>query len=659
MSVERQHIIRKTSFLFALLLVMMIGVAVRIIYIQIHDGKKYNNISEQITEKIDTIHANKGNVYAADGSLLATSMFRYEIRMDVVTVDNKILQKELPALAKELSKFLEESPAYYSNKISKAKHQKNRYLFIARNLSYTDYQKFKSFPIFKLGANRGGFIAIQKTVREHPLGKVAARTIGYADYRGRPGIEGAFANSLKGKNGQRLKQKIAQGQWKPINDDNEVEPEDGMDVITTIDINMQDIAHQALLEQLEKHEADHGCVVLMEVKTGEIKAIANLGRTSKGGYFEKLNYAVGESHEPGSTFKLMSMIVALEDKVIDTSAIVDTEKGVWSLYRKKIRDSNRKGYGEISAARAFEVSSNVGVSKLIYDQYKDNPEKFVKGLLKMNLDQTLGLPIKGEGIPKIPYPGDKSWSGLSLAQMSYGYEIELTPLQTLTFYNAIANDGKMVKPRFVKEIRYQNKSKGNQIFKTEIINKKICSKPTIEKAKEMLRNVVERGTATNIYSKNYSIAGKTGTCQAEYWTDNMYYIASFTGFFPVENPEYSCIVVIHKPTQNGYYGNVVAAPVFKKIAQKIYAATPQIETVKKGDASFVDLENHFNKYDNQIKKTYQTMPNVKGMSGMDAVSLLENLGMRVQFSGTGAVKNQSINVGERIIKGRTVYLTLT
>lgn len=637
----------------------MLGVAARIIYIQVIDGAKYQDLSEQITEKIDTIYANKGNVYAADGSLLATSMFRYEIRMDVMTVDNKILQDELPALAKELAKLLGESPSYYSQRINKAKRHKNRYLFIARNLSYPDYKKIKSFPIFKLGANRGGFIAIQKTVREHPLGKVAARTIGYADYRGRPGIEGAFADELKGKNGQRLKQKIAKGQWKPINDDNEIEPEDGMDVITTIDINMQDIAHEALLEQLEKFQADHGSVVLMEVKTGEIKAIANLGRTSKGKYYEKLNYAVGESHEPGSTFKLMSMIVALEDKVVDTSTLVDTDKGSWTLYKHKIKDSNHKGYGIISSAKALEVSSNVGISKLIYEHYKDNPKKFVTGLRRMNLDQKLGLPIRGEGKPVIPHPDDKSWSGTTLAWMSYGYGVQLTPLQNLTFYNAIANNGIMVKPKFVKEIRFQNSSKGSKVFKTEVINKRICSKATVAKAKEMLRNVVKRGTATNIRSKDYSIAGKTGTCQAQYWTDSLYYIASFTGFFPVENPEYSCTVVIHKPTRNGYYGNIVAAPAFKKIAQKIYTATPEIFTVDKEDVAYPKLNQRFNKYDQKAQKTYQVMPNVKGMSGMDAVSLLENLGLAVQFSGTGAVRSQSIHAGEKIIKGKTVYLSLT
>ena len=659
MSIERQNIVRNAGFILLLLLLLMLGVAVRVILLQVNEGEHYKNLSNQITEKVDTIYPNKGNVYSADGSLLATSMFRYEIRMDVATVSDKVFQTNLTDLSKNLSKFLGKSSSYYEKIIRDAKRQNNRYLLIAKNLSYPQYRKIRSFPIFKLGANKGGFISIQKTIREHPLGKVAARTIGYADYRGRPGIEGAFADELKGINGLRLKQKIAKGQWKPINDENEIEPKDGKDIITTIDINMQDIAHQALLEQLEKFEAAHGSVVLMEVKTGEIKAIANLGRTSKGDYYEDRNYAIYESHEPGSTFKLMSLIVALEDKVIDTSTVVDTEKGVWTIYRRKIKDSNRKGYGKISAAKALEVSSNVGISKLIYERYKNKPSTFVEGLRSMNLDQPLGLPIKGEGMPIIPHPDDQSWSGTSLAWMSYGYGVQLTPLQTLTFYNAIANNGKMVKPKFVKEIRYQNNSKADKVFKTEVINKQICSKQTIKKVKEILRNVVKRGTAKNIYSENYSIAGKTGTCQAEYWTDHMYYIASFTGFFPVEEPKYSCIVVIHKPTKHGYYGSTVAAPVFKKIAQKIYAATPTYHPVKKGDVTYAKLENNYNEYNKRSQISYQTMPNVRGMSGMDAISLLENLGLYVQFSGTGAVKNQSIESGSQFQKGKTVFLTLT
>lgn len=659
MAVERQHIIRNASFIFSLLLLVMIGVAVRVILIQLKDGEKYKNLSNQITERVDTIYANKGNVYAADGSLLATSMFRYEIRMDVMTIDDKVLQEGLSDLTKNLSNLLGKEQAYYEKIIQNAKRHKNRYLFIARNLSYPEFSKIRSFPIFKLGANKGGFIAIQKTIREHPLGKVAARTIGYADYRGRPGIEGAYAKELKGRNGQRLKQKIAKGQWKPINDENEIEPKDGRDVITTIDINMQDIAHQALLEQLEKFGADHGSVVVMEVESGEVKAIANLGRTSEGNFYEDRNYAVYESHEPGSTFKLMSMIVALEDKVIDTNTVVDTEKGEWVLHNRKIRDSNNEGYGVISSARALEVSSNVGISKLIYEHYNENPNKFIKGLRKMSIDQPLGLPIKGEGRPYIPQPENESWSGLSLAWMSHGYEVHLTPLQILTFYNAIANDGKMVKPRFVKEIRYQNNPKGSKVFKKEIINKQICSRSTIEKSKEMLHNVVKRGTASNIYSEDYSIAGKTGTCQANYWTDSLHYIASFTGFFPVEKPKYSCIVVIHKPTRYSYYGNVVAAPVFKKIAQKIYAATPIYHKVDEKEAVYSKLEDNYNKYSKLAQQSYQTMPDVKGMSGMDAISLLENIGLYVKFSGTGAVKSQSISFGKRIKKGDIVFLTLT
>jgi len=658
-SVERKDIIRNASFLFVILLLLLVGIAAKVMFIQIKDGEKYKDLSKQITRKVDVIQANKGNVYAADGSLLATSMFRYEIRMDVMTVDLEVFNKELAALAKELAKQLGGTTAYYKKKIRKARAQKNRYLFIARNLSYPEYRKMRSFPIFKLGANKGGFIAIQKTVREHPLGKVAARTIGYADYRGRPGIEGAFANELKGKNGQRLKQKIAKGKWKPINDENEIEPQDGMDVITTIDVNMQDIAHQALLEQLEKYDAEHGSVVVMEVQTGEIKAIANLGRTEKGTYFEKRNYAVYESHEPGSTFKLMSMVVALEDGVIDTLTKVDTKNGVWKLHDRIITDSNNEGHGIISAAKALEKSSNTGISKLIHKAYKNNPEKFVVGLRKMNLHQKLGLPIKGEGTPIIPHPDDKSWSGVSLAWMSHGYGVQLTPLQILTFYNAIANNGEMVKPRFVKEIRYQNNEKDRKVFEKVVINKKICSQETIDKAKEMLRNVVKRGTASNIYSSNYSIAGKTGTTQAKYWTDTMHYVSSFAGFFPVEKPKYSCIVVVHKPSRISFYGNVVAAPVFKKIAQKIYVRTTEVQEVNTQSIKFSNLEAAYKLHYIKSQETAEFIPDVKGMSGMDAISLLENLGLKVQFSGTGVVKSQSISVGKKIIKGNTIYLSLS
>ena len=327
--------------------------------------------------------------------------------------------------------------------------------------------KIKKFPIFRLGVYKGGFIAEQKTVRAHPIGKIAERTIGYHDTRGEAGIEGAFVEDLKGEDGLRWKQKIAKGQWKPINDVNEKEPIDGHDVITTLDVNIQDITHHALLRQLEYFEADHGCAVVMETATGEIKAISNLGRTSAGKYYEKRNYAVWESHEPGSTFKLASLMAALDDKVIDTSTVVDTEKGRIFIHGKRVEDSQRGGYGEISAARVFEVSSNVGIVKLIRKHYDDKPEKFLKHLKEYGLTEKIGLPIKGEGKPTFYYPGKPGWSKISLEWMSWGYGIAITPLQTLTLYNAVANNGVMVKPQFIKELRKENRIK--KTVKTEII----------------------------------------------------------------------------------------------------------------------------------------------------------------------------------------------
>jgi cell division protein FtsI (penicillin-binding protein 3) len=637
---------------------LAVAIGYSLVQIEFIDGEEYRLLAEQGTVKTFEIPANRGNVYTSDGSLLATSITKYDIRMDAVTVSDENFENGINGLSKSLSKELGKSPGYYENKIRKARVNRNRYLFITRNLSYNDYQKYIEFPIFNLGTYGGGFIVEQRTVREHPIGKIAERAVGYDDYRGRVGIEGSFYEYLRGKSGQRLKQKIAKGQWKPLNDNNEIEPIDGKDIITTIDLNIQDIAHHALLQQLEKFEADHGSVVVMETKTGEIRAISNLGRTSRGTYFEQRNYAVYESHEPGSTFKLMSMIVALEDKVIDTSTIVDTEEGVITFYGRKVRDSHIGGYGKISAARVMEVSSNVGIVKIINDNYEDNPEKFVNGLQKMSIGNKIGLPIKGEGSPFIPDPKNKKvWNGLSLPWMAYGYGVSLTPLQTLTFYNAIANDGVMVKPRFVREIRTQS----NVItkFEKEIINPQVCSKQTIDYVREMMLNVVKRGTAENIYDKNFSMAGKTGTCQTDYWKGETQYISSFAGYFPADDPKYSCIVVIHKPNKKiGYYGNIVAAPVFKKIAHKIYSDTP-VQDEMRLRAQIASVDKNYDNYYNKANKTYKTVPNVKDMPGMDAVSLLENLGFIVNFEGFGKVKAQSIKPGDELKHGETITLVLS
>lgn len=637
-------------------------IVVKLTDIQFSDGDKYRDLSEQLTLRNDTIFANRGNVFSSDGSLLATSMSQYEIRMDAVTVDAKVFEKEVRNLSKELSIMIGNSQSHWETKIRKARNNKNRYLFITRKLGYNDYMKIKGFPIFNLGMYKGGFIAEQSTVRAHPLGKVAERTIGYDDYRGAPGIEGAYRGYLKGKPGWRMKQKIAKGQWKPISDNNEKEPVDGKDIVTTIDINIQDIAHHSLLRQLEYYSAEHGCVVVMETKTGNIKAISNLGRSTAGKYYEKRNYAVYESHEPGSAFKVMAMVAALDAKVIDTSTIVDAGDGRYRMYRRYINDSKRGGYGIISAARALEVSSNIGFARLIEENFGEKPDRFINILKKMHLNEQLGLPIKGEGKPNIPSPGDKIWSKNALPSIAYGYNLTLTPLQTLTFYNAVANNGEMVKPKFVQEIR----SWDNQVevFDKEVIDSKICSSETINKIQEVLKNVVVRGTGRKLYDENFSMAGKTGTARVEYgnydeWVKDKKYISSFTGYFPADNPKYSCIVVIHKPDlKKGYYGADVSGPVFKDIAQKIYTSNHIINKIDNKIPEFKNIQNSYEKYYTISNKEFNSIPNVKGMAAMDAISLLENIGLKVSLNGKGKVKGQSMKAGEKVESGETIVLKL-
>lgn len=659
---NRLYVVAGGFFLFA------IAVGAQLLHIQIVEGEKYQEISEERTLKNFTIPANRGNLYDTNGNLMATSIPKYDIRFDAVTVSDENFEKNIGPLSKELTKMFGKSSSHWAQTLRTARINQHRYLLIARGLGYSQYMKVKSLPMFNLGSYKGGLIVEQRTVREHPLGGMAARTVGYdrkdnQGYFTRVGLEGAFSPFLQGKDGHRLKQKIAKGQWKPISDNNEVEPKDGYDVISTIDVNIQDIAHHALLAQLEKYEADHGTVVVMETETGEIKAISNLGRTKDGTYYEKLNYAVGETHEPGSTFKLMAMVVALEDKVIDTSTIVDTEQGIMSIRGYKVRDSHRGGYGKISAARAFEVSSNVGTVKLIYDNYKDNPQRFIDGLNRMNLNEKLGISIKGEGDPYIPSPGDKTWSGLSLPWMAYGYgSIQITPLQTLAFYNAIANDGVLVKPRFIKEIKEWDKTIVRNDL--EVLNPAICSKETIAKVQEMLKNVVVRGTGKSLYSENFSMAGKTGTAQTEYWMEdwgrNPRYISSFAGYFPAEDPKYSCIVIIHKPNNKvGYYGADVSGPVFKRIAQKIYTDTPVLEEMESLEIENEVISEDFEKYFAASRAVDSIMPNVVGMPVMDAISILENLGLEVEIEGVGEVNEQSIKPGEKIKGKRKVALSLS
>ena len=652
METNQKQFLYRLYFVASILIVLGLGIGYKVFHIQYIDGNNYRLLAKNKTIQNITVSPERGNIFSDDGSLLAASTISYDIFFDGVTVSNSNFAKFSTSLAKDLSVLLEKDYDFFHDKLSYAKKNGKRYYLIQRNVSVEDLNKIKKMPLFKLGGVRGGLIVEKKNSRDYPLNKIAERTIGRerkvkGDKFSGVGLEHAFGSILRGKDGMQLMQKISNGKWKPIYSNNQIEPVPGSDLYTTINVGFQDITHHSLLEQLEIFEADHGTAIVMETSTGEIKAISNLGRTAEGKYYERLNYAVGEHYEPGSTFKLMSVIAALEDGKADLEKMVDTENGILSFYGAKVRDSRKGGYGIISLNDAFKYSSNTGIVKIINNAYKDDPEKFSNRLYNMGLNDKLGVSIKGESKPKIPHPKDKDWSGLSLPWMVYGYGVLLSPLQILTFYNAVANDGEMVKPIFAKK----NNLKSNKI----ILNPSIASKSTINKAKFLLENVVndDGGTGSNIRSNIYKIAGKTGTGQVDYTTDDVQYISSFVGYFPADKPKYSCIVVIHKPNKKmGYYGNIVAAPVFKKIADKIYSLTPKDKktiTIEQKDLNKIIEENSLVIVDNNFSV-------IKGKNLKNVLPKLENLGYIVRISGRGnVIKNYKVNSTKKSIEVELIW----
>jgi len=700
---EKQIIFSRVYIIYGMVCLFAAVIIFKSFKLQVWEGNKWRDKEESLTRNYREIKAVRGNIYAADESLLATSIPKYEVRFDAKTdaLTDIFFNENIEELAYELSQlFPEKSKMDYLIELKLARENGKRYHLIKRNVKFTELKQLKEFPIFRAGKYKGGFIYEQQNKRVRPFKVLAARTIGYEREGSKPvGLEGAYSKELSGVNGERWEQKIAGGIWMPLGENNGKEPEDGSDIYSTIDVNIQDVAQQALESQLIEHQADHGCVALMEVSTGDVKAIANLKRNKNGSYYESYNYIVGESTEPGSTFKLASLMTAFEDGYLDLDDMVDTENGTTKFYDLTMRDSHIGGYGKISIKKAFIVSSNVGISKAINRIYSANPQKFVDRLYKMNLHKKLGIEIAGEGAPLIKSTDDELWSGVSIPMMSIGYEVQMTPLQILTFYNAIANDGKMVKPRFVKEIRQSGKMVRK--IESEIIENSICSQKTIKMVKEMLEGVVIEGTAKNLHNTRYKIAGKTGTAQianSKYgykYDSKVSHQASFVGYFPADNPKYTCIVVVNAPSKNVYYGNLVAGPIFKEVADKVYASSIQIhdELAKKDHAAISRIPYAKDGYYSDLNKIYSELkiktlnngvspiwakvstgdkevkiykkviapiyvPNVIGMSIKDALYILENQGMNVQFTGNGVVKSQSISPGKKIIKGKKIILEL-
>jgi cell division protein FtsI (penicillin-binding protein 3) len=570
-------------------------------------------------------------------------------------------------------------------------------------VTYTDLKEIRQFPFFRYGRNRSGLYEKEMVQRQKLFERLASRTIGdiYNEIetnglsKGKNGLELHYDSLLRGEPGITSLWRVGK-QWTNVT---EIEPVAGHDIITTIDIQIQDFTEKALVDRLIELDADLGIAIVMEVHTGEIKAISNLERAGAGKYVESRNHAVADEIEPGSTFKIASIMVALEDKVCTPDDIVDVGNGRYYYINRQhpIIDHNADrdgGYGRISVAQAIWFSSNVGVAKTILKGYENKPEKFIEGLNKIGINADLNLEIPGAGRTKIKEPSSSTWSRTSLPWASFGYEVQVPPIQTLTFYNAIANDGKMVRPVFTKEI--QKDGKTVKRFTTETLRYSICSRETLKTIREMMVNVVEKGTGAPFRSSTVSFAGKTGTARIA--SGGSYLAAhnlSFCGYFPADNPQYTCMVVIQRP-RRGAPSGAMPGSVFKTIAEKIYSNQTKIDlrkmdvdstgvktpAVKNGDNKAIrnvldalkinnnskQINSVYAMHDNkpvagQIELKELTMqeglvPNVVGMGAKDAVYALEKQGLRVSFSGRGQVVSQSIAPGQRVVKGQTVTIVL-
>ena len=694
----------RAALVYGALMLFGAAIAVKLFTIQLAEGEKWRAKAENVATAMRTVTSERGHIFSDDGRLLATSVPEYEIRMDMRAdgLSDALFAANVDSLSYALAQFFgDRTMQEYRRGLVEARARRDRYFLVRRRCDHEQLQALRQMPLFRLGRNKSGFIADKHMVRIRPFGRLASRTVGYMLKDSTAiGMEAGYANWLQGISGKRLERRLTGGVWMPVDGGEGQEPVPGSDVHTTIDMNLQDVADNALATQLRRNGAHHGCVVVMETRTGYIKAISNLTLQKDSSYAEDYNYALGASTEPGSTFKTAALMVGMEDGRISLDQIVDTRGGKRRVYDKVMSDSHDGGYGLITLGRALEVSSNTGISQAIDKAYKGDPSRFVEGLRALGFGNPLGVHIPGEGIPVLRGPEDKKmWSGVSLPWMSIGYEVSVTPMRILTFYNAIANNGRMVQPQFATMV--SRNGKVIERFPPVTLKEHICSDATLEKLHGVLEGVVDSGTAVNLRSAHFRIAGKTGTAQiaadkAGYKVNGLSYQASFVGYFPADAPRYTCIVVVSSPTQRGIYGNVVAGPVFREIADKIYSnrlelqnpvaaadthfRTPvsfsgyrsdlvavledlKIPVRSEGDGEWAST----NAADSAVTVAARAipgegtamMPNVLGMGLRDALFILENRGLHVRLSGSGMVKRQFPAPGSRSAKGSTVTLELS
>ena len=707
MATIKNEVLRRVYFVTLTLVIAAIAVFSRAFNIAVSEGKKWRDLGDQQFVKLMPIEPLRGNIFAADGSILATSLPFYEIRFDPLTssITDAVFAQNVDSLSICLASVCAKYDVRgWKDYLWKARKEPIRGVLIMDKATQEQYEKMKQFPLFRLGKYKGGFIVTQRSLRSHPFGTLALRTLGYVNPEDNKyiGLEGYYNNYVGGEQGGEMMHKVGRDLWLPMNDLKQVQPRNGDDLLTTLDVNLQDITQEALLRSIDYHNADGGCAIVMEVKTGAIRAISNFRRMGKDTLGEIFNDAINKRTEPGSTMKLASLMALLEDDYVNLEDTVDVNYGKTRFYERVLEDSEKHGMKLTTVKHAFEMSSNVGISRLVQRFYGENKkaEKFIAHLKDFNLGKKTGIDLEGEEEPDIKeaYDSKRNWSGTTLPWMSIGYEMALTPLQVLNFYNAVANDGVMMKPYLLSEV--QRLGEPIKTFKPTVVKRRIASKRTIAIAKTLLEGVVLNGTAKDLKTSKFSFAGKTGTAQVNYGKlspeDKREYQASFAGYFPADNPVYSCIVVVYNPKQYGFYGAVCAGTVFREIADKAFTLKSNLhdcinkreKTAMKGpmlpsgdvgmaeDIDYLLDKLNFRIY-NQSKKDIvalkvsgdslkvtdraiaeNTIPNVVGMRLKDALYLLENRGLKVGVNGYGIVRRQSIPAGTRVVAGSYIAISL-
>ncbi|AHJ96764.1 penicillin-binding protein [Hymenobacter swuensis] len=697
----KKSIVTRIRLAFLGVCLFSVAIVWKITQVQFNEGARWRALEQERRVVYQPVFATRGNIFASDGrSIMATSLPFYRVAWDPSVVNDALFSQKKDSLALLLSRFFgDRSTQEYLRRLKNAKSGKVRYLRLnSRQINFQEKKELAQWPIFRAGKNKGGVIFEKVDKRFRPFGGLAQRTIGFVNEdKNGAGLEFTFNRHLAGKDGEALFERVPGGN-KPIYDGTEVKPQPGFDIKTTLDINLQDVAENALYKSLVDNDAQYGCVILMEVKTGEIRAVANLGKVAEGVYREDYNYAIADQGrtEPGSTFKLASMMALFEDNPeLELTDTVNTgNTGMMKIAGAVKTDTHPNG--RIPIQKVIEQSSNIGVAKLINDHFFSKPEKYTDYLKTFGLDKPLGFQMAGEARPYIKDPRDRSWSRTSLSTMSIGYELKLAPLQTLAFYNAIANNGVKIEPIIVREIRQADKVL--ESYEARVLNPKICSESTLLKMQSMLKGVVLNGSARGIRTDGYSIAGKTGT--AWKFKNGHYtrmYSTSFCGYFPADEPKYSCIVVIDSPRRGRIYGGTVAAPVFREVADKAMARdaaslrpllarvplaksrVPFVQAGMQDELSLVFTQlgvshNGVTGTDDWVRTKADSesaslalkpmavrpgrVPNVQGLTLRDALFLLENRGLRVRSYGTGRVKTQSVAAGTTARRGTTVVLQM-